>query len=251
MDVEKKQKKVLKTKFKELREKYYSSINPKDKRLLKQDDLAKHLNTTRDVIVRTENEKVSGYDPDLLKGYSDFFGVSIEYLLGFDDIPSKDLDVKDICQKTGLNEKTVNALIEDMNLGKDNPFDAMFRENYAAVINDLIEYNDKKKVALFNYIYSFLHFDYMDVAESDLFWNDSDNRPDQMMKSLATVRLVDRNGVSCVVGLDNAFHFTTQYIMDKLNAIRLHIRVKKYPENSFEYHWNYEKKTRKQKGETK
>ena len=189
-------------------------------------------------------------DGEILIAYSNHFNVSADYLLGLDKTPSKDLNVKSICKKTGLNETAVNALIEDNELGKENVFDRIARQNYAAVINDLIKYNDDK-MQLFNHIYSYLHFDYMDVAESDLFWNDGDNRPDQMMKSLSTVQLVDRNGVSCVVGLEDASRFTERYIMQKLSDIRQWIHKKDHPENSFEYHWNYGKKTRKQKGETK
>lgn len=238
----------MENRFKTLREKYKDPANPMKE--IGQTELARMLDISRQTIIGLENEKSESIAFDVIKKYCDFFGVSADYLLGRSNAETTDEDIKMICRSTGLSETAVNALIEDNELGKENIFDLIARKNYAAVMNDLIEYDDKN-VALFNYIYSFLHFDYMDVAESDLFWNDSDNRPDQMMKSLATVRLVDRNGVSCVVGLENAFYFTTQYITEKLNAIRLHIRAKEHPENSFEYHWNYEKKTRKQKGETK
>ena len=49
---------------------------------------------------------------EVLKKYSEFFGVSSDYLLGLTDIKTSDIDVQFICDYTGLNEKSVEILAD-------------------------------------------------------------------------------------------------------------------------------------------
>ena len=45
--------------------------------------------------------------------YSKLLECSIDYLFGLTGVPTSDIDVRGICEKTGLNEKAVNNLIEE------------------------------------------------------------------------------------------------------------------------------------------
>ena len=51
--------------------------------------------------------------------FADFYGVSVDYLLGLAPYPSTDLDVKAINEKTGLSEKAIEYLIS-YNKSKDS-----------------------------------------------------------------------------------------------------------------------------------
>lgn len=50
---------------------------------------------------------------EFLNAYADLFGCSVDYLLGRTGILSPDIDVQQICKKTGLSEKAVIKLIDD------------------------------------------------------------------------------------------------------------------------------------------
>lgn len=40
-----------------------------------------------------------------------YFGVSSDYLIGLSDVPSVDINTRDICEKTGLSETSINRLM--------------------------------------------------------------------------------------------------------------------------------------------
>lgn len=61
---------------------------------LSQRDLAKKLNISASAIAMYETSKREP-DSELLKRISEFFGVSIDYLLGTTDIPSPTVQIKD------------------------------------------------------------------------------------------------------------------------------------------------------------
>ena len=50
---------------------------------------------------------------DFLCAYAELFHCSVDYLLGRTDVMSPDIDVQQICQKTGLSEKAVIRLLDD------------------------------------------------------------------------------------------------------------------------------------------
>lgn len=49
-----------------------------------------------------------------VKAYCDFFGCSADYLFGLSSIKSENPDVIRFCEATGLSEKSVRRLIEDL-----------------------------------------------------------------------------------------------------------------------------------------
>ena len=65
--------------------------------------IRKHINTG----------KISDDSGEYLPAYVKFFGCSSDYLLGFTDVSSKDIEVRLICKKTGLSEISVANLIEN------------------------------------------------------------------------------------------------------------------------------------------
>lgn len=58
-----------------------------------------------------ETDKLQGR---YVKAYCDFFGCSADYLFGLSSIKSGNPDVIKFCEVTGLSEKTVRRLIEDL-----------------------------------------------------------------------------------------------------------------------------------------
>lgn len=99
--------------FRELRENYYEErgdiMND-----LNQTDFSKQIGLSRAIIIKLENGETKGYKTDILKKYSDFFGVSTDYILGLSNLKTKDEDIKMISGYTGLNEESLQVL-NDMN----------------------------------------------------------------------------------------------------------------------------------------
>ena len=77
-----------------------------------QEEIAKKLNTSRQNV---GNWKKGKSRPDIfaLAEISKAYNVSTDYLLGLTDIKSTDTTIKDICEYTGLNEKSIE-LIENI-----------------------------------------------------------------------------------------------------------------------------------------
>lgn len=56
--------------------------------------------------------KNEGINAEYLRYLADFYGVSVDYILGLSDVPSPNAETRAICEKTGLSEKTVSKLFE-------------------------------------------------------------------------------------------------------------------------------------------
>lgn len=74
-----------------------------------QEDIAKLLRVQRQVISYFENGSRTPNIDDLIT-LAKIFGTSTDYLLGLTDAQSTDLEVKHICDYTGLSEKAVSEL---------------------------------------------------------------------------------------------------------------------------------------------
>lgn len=74
-----------------------------------QEDIAKLLRVQRQVISYFENGSRTPNIDDLIK-LAEIFGTSTDYLLGLTDAQSTDLEVKYICDYTGLSEEAVSEL---------------------------------------------------------------------------------------------------------------------------------------------
>lgn len=74
-----------------------------------QEDIAKLLRVQRQVISYFENGSRTPNIDDLIK-LAEIFGTSTDYLLGLTDAQSTDLEVKYICDYTGLSEAAVSEL---------------------------------------------------------------------------------------------------------------------------------------------
>lgn len=74
-----------------------------------QAELAKYVNCTRQAISKYATGQ-SAPDIDILVKISRFFGVSTDYLLGLTEYETVDMDIKTICEKTGLCESAVNRI---------------------------------------------------------------------------------------------------------------------------------------------
>lgn len=108
-----------------------------------QKDLSHRLGISR--------QAVSGYingtsqpDYDKLLIISDFFGVSTDYLLGKVDVPTLDVQLQQVCEYTGLSEKSVNTL---STIRK-------FKGDEYTILNQILEHNDF--IELLDTIYSHL-----------------------------------------------------------------------------------------------
>lgn len=67
-----------------------------------------------------------------------YFSVSSDYLLGLSAIPSSDIDVKEIHQRTGLTEENITSLINHGPFGQTNI--PLFVTGYKKLTNDLLNY---------------------------------------------------------------------------------------------------------------
>lgn len=83
-----------------------------------QEDIAKLLRVQRQVISYFENGSRTPNIDDLIK-LAEIFGTSTDYLLGLTDAQSTDLEVKYICDYTGLSEKAVSELHNNKELIND------------------------------------------------------------------------------------------------------------------------------------
>lgn len=76
---------------------------------LKQIDLAKKLNVSRQIISYYETGTRMPNVEDIII-LSEFLGTSSDYLLGLSDVKTNDKDIQFICDYTGLSEESVNLL---------------------------------------------------------------------------------------------------------------------------------------------
>ena len=81
--------------------------------------------------------------PDIEKipAICQFFGVSADYLLGLSDVPSVDIETRDICEKTGLNH---NAMLNLLRIAKgaaegDSFFSPATSQEMLWFVNTLLE----------------------------------------------------------------------------------------------------------------
>jgi DNA-binding XRE family transcriptional regulator len=81
----------------------------REKKNLKQADVARALNIQRQIISYYENDSRQP-DIDKLKDLAMLYGVSTDYLLGLSDLQTSDTQVIDVCKYTGLSENAVAIL---------------------------------------------------------------------------------------------------------------------------------------------
>lgn len=93
--------------FRELRE----NTETNKKSAISQRDLAKQINVAHSRISKLENEFDTTI-PSLndLIAYRDYFNVSIDYLLGFEDEPTVDVDLRAISKEFGVSAKALNNI---------------------------------------------------------------------------------------------------------------------------------------------
>lgn len=88
-----------------------------------------------------------------LRIFAKYFGVSVDYLQGLSDIPSIDISIQQICERTGLSQTALEFMQERQNTDKLRP-DAPFSSPEVKVINRIVEEyataKDPKKTALFS-----------------------------------------------------------------------------------------------------
>lgn len=80
------------------------------------DDLFKKKNNAIGSIERKIRVHIHSKDGGCLQGefviaYCRFFGCSADYLFGYTDIKSPNIEIREICDKTGLSEQVVNKMI--------------------------------------------------------------------------------------------------------------------------------------------
>ena len=73
-----------------------------------------------------------------LRMFAKYFGVSVDYLQGLSDVPSVDISIQQICERTGLSQTALEFLQERQNAEKLRP-DAPFSSPEIKVINQIIE----------------------------------------------------------------------------------------------------------------
>lgn len=72
-------------------------------------------------------EKTPPKNLEYVKAIADYFNVSIDYLLGEAPTPTNNIDIKDFCNKYGLNENSLLAL--EFHNRRKNDFKKVFEKN--------------------------------------------------------------------------------------------------------------------------
>lgn len=98
-----------------------------------QEELAHELGIKRQTVSLYKNGQ-STPDAAQLKNISLFFGVSSDWLLGLSDVKSCDMDIRAICEKTGLSEKAVSIISQELNFSECSGCNSL-----ADIFSDFIE----------------------------------------------------------------------------------------------------------------
>lgn len=113
---------------------------------MSQEEFGKLLGLSRNSIYNYENDKRTPSVEDLIK-ISKSFNVSTDWLLGLDDVQSRDYDVHEICNKLGISERAVKR-IRKITSPKYNP-------------PGILDEEDARRIALLNI---FLESDALSMA---------------------------------------------------------------------------------------
>ena len=104
----------------------------REKENLTQQQLAKKLHRNRETINQWENHSRDLKSEDI-KALAEFFKTSADYLLGITHTPENDVTLKEISKTTGLNEKSINTLIDYKTLTAEN----------TDLINKMLSHNEQ------------------------------------------------------------------------------------------------------------
>ncbi|MDE5994781.1 MAG: helix-turn-helix domain-containing protein, partial [Oscillospiraceae bacterium] len=85
---------------------------------ISQEALAKKLGISKGSLGFYETCKNTP-DIEVLNAVSNFFNVSLDYLLGYTENPTNDTDLQAVCNYTDLSEKAVKSLLMAKNIGND------------------------------------------------------------------------------------------------------------------------------------
>jgi|GEM_PF-6160436 hypothetical protein len=96
--------------------------------------------------------KKDGMRIEYLRCFSDFYGVSADWILGNTDVRSPEIQFKGICDMTGLSERAVRMLGK-MNQGKSSP------SKFLDVLSGLIEIVDDAERSILLRIFHYLVFE--------------------------------------------------------------------------------------------
>ena len=102
-----------------------------------QDQCAKELGISRGALSFYENGERKP-DAEILYRMSEYFKVSVDYLLGLSDITSADTDVQTACKVTGLNEEAIEALIDEIERWKEFVINDFEMQKYMEIRNSII-----------------------------------------------------------------------------------------------------------------
>lgn len=92
-------------------------------------ELAKELDTVKSSLSYIENGKKPVKD-DLIVKICDYFDISADYLLGRTDIKSSDLNVRCVCEQTGLSELAVERIMIQNDISPGFEMEPIFRKSF-------------------------------------------------------------------------------------------------------------------------
>lgn len=97
---------------------------------------------------------------NVIMKYAEYFNVSADYLLGLSDVPSFDMDIKTICQKTGLSQSSA-ILLQNLTTNKDTRY-------YKKVIDAVNEILSDDKLLTFLPVYFYYEMLPSDKENNDV-----------------------------------------------------------------------------------
>ena len=119
-------------------------------------ELAKELDTVKSSLSYIENGKKPVKD-DLIVKICNYFDISADYLLGRTDIKSSDLNVRGVCEQTGLSDLAVERIMIQNDISPGFRMEPIFRKS------------------LYDEEIEFCHFDMKDIVnkafEEEALWD--------------------------------------------------------------------------------
>lgn len=134
------------------------------KKGLKQSELAQRLSVSRQIISYYETGARMPNTEDIVL-LAEFFNTTTDYLLGVSDVSSTNIDLKAVCDYTGLSEEAVKIL---HGAYEDSVIYSSFYDGAIDFINTIIEYPEPL-IDTYEYLKSAIDFmDFCQAARKDV-----------------------------------------------------------------------------------
>lgn len=157
------------SRFGNLIEEQKENFEIENNRKLSNQEIADKLNIATGTMsqLRHDEDRIKSLSGKTLITLAEYFGVSIEYLLSMTEAKTNDLDIKSICDQTGLSVKALQNITQ-LVTGKTflddkvHPSEAFIKQ----IMNSFFE--NPELIKLMNYFIRYVYNHYLIVEEKDM-----------------------------------------------------------------------------------